>query len=304
MNKNLKLVIGIIIAVVTLWGIMFLIDSSRVANLKEPIFVIKGKILKDGGSYEGYGLGYKVEVKKRISAEYGIQLERVEMYMFNKFIAGAVSDLNADENNENESAELGRIVMVDRTLYYDTGEKSTALRCGMMDGKITSNVANDKIPTEDNESNFEGEYAYQWWGYGEIQILIDDEWCVFKAKENDFTIKVYDKSLEKYNTVHTILDKDETDKYDYNIYAYKVSVNIVINGEEISLKNALLENKITMDEIIAKANKDFPNAVAYKDGGSVEYHYDLYTIIKLNKIDGNKDIYIGMSDLNMRDLEL
>jgi hypothetical protein len=31
-----------------------------------------------------------------------------------------------------------------------------------------------------------------------------------------------------------------------------------------------------MEEIIAKANKDFPNEVSYDDGGSIEYHYELY----------------------------
>lgn len=126
-------------------------------------------------------------------------------------------------------------------------------------------------------------------------------------ENSNFTIKVYDKSPEN-NKVHKILDKEETDRYDYNIYAYKVNVNIIINGEEISLRNALLENKITMEEIIAKANKDFPNAPIYKDGGSKSYNYDLYTIIKLNKIIDiekfNKDLYIGMPDLNINDLEL
>ena len=37
---------------------------------------------------------------------------------------------------------------------------------------------------------------------------------------------------------------------------------------------------ITMEEIIKKANKDFPNAVSYDDGRSIEYHYENYTIIK------------------------
>ena len=82
----------------------------------------------------------------------------------------------------------------------------------------------------------------------------------------------------------------------------------MINGEEISLRNALLENKITMDKIIEKANKDFPNAPVYRDGGSKAYQYDLYTIIKLNKIMDEeriiKDVYIGMPDFNVNDIEI
>lgn len=116
---------------------------------------------------------------------------------------------------------------------------------------------------------------------------------------DEFTIKVYDKSPKTNEKVHAILTKEENDKYDYNIYAYCANVNIVIKGEEISLRQALLENKITMDEIIEKANSDITNPVMYRDGGSIEYHYDLYTIIKVHKLDGNRDVYIGMPGLNL-----
>ena len=59
-----------------------------------------------------------------------------------------------------------------------------------------------------------------------------------------------------------------------------------------------------MEEIIAKANKDFPDAEIYQDGGSMEYHYDNYTIIKVHKLDGNRDVYIGTKDMTINDLEI
>lgn len=91
-----------------------------------------------------------------------------------------------------------------------------------------------------------------------------------------------------------IINKGEMKKYNYNVYAKDGTVDIVINGEKMSLRDALLNNKITMDEIIKKANKDFgDNAVFLKDGGTVEYHYDKYTIIKFHTIEGNRDVYIG-----------
>ncbi len=34
-------------------------------------------------------------------------------------------------------------------------------------------------------------------------------------------------------------------------------------------------------------------AEMYKDGGSMEYHYDNYTIIKFATLSGNGDAYIG-----------
>ena len=119
-----------------------------------------------------------------------------------------------------------------------------------------------------------------------------------KSAEN-FEILFYDKHpMESY----TILDKSETDKYDYTIYGYNGSVNIRIDGKYYSLKEALLENKITMEEIIAKANKDFPNTISYDDGGSVEYHYENYTIIKCHTLDGNRDVHIGTKNLKLNDV--
>lgn len=99
MSKRVKVIIGIIILIVVLWITMFLVDYTRVSNFKEPIFVIKKEILKDGGSYKGYGLGYKVEVEKNITAEQGIYLEKLEMYMFNKVIAGAIADKDEEDVN-------------------------------------------------------------------------------------------------------------------------------------------------------------------------------------------------------------
>lgn len=122
----------------------------------------------------------------------------------------------------------------------------------------------------------------------------------------DFEILFYAKDSTESYKVYTILDKSETDKYDYNIYGYNGIVNIKIDGNEYSLKEALLENKITMEEIIGKANKDEKDgkitAEMYKDGGSMEYYYDNYTIIKFATLSGNRDVYIGTKGLRLTDI--
>lgn len=121
-----------------------------------------------------------------------------------------------------------------------------------------------------------------------------------------FEIIFYEKQPQSDIKVNKIVNKTETDKYDYDVYGYDGSVNIRIDGKEYSLKEALLENKITMEEIIAKANQDEKDgkikADMYKDGGSIEYHYESYTIIKCHTIDGNRDVYIGTKDLKLTDV--
>ena len=123
-----------------------------------------------------------------------------------------------------------------------------------------------------------------------------------KSAEN-FEILFYDKQPQSDIKVQKIVDKNETDKYDYDVYMYHGSVNIRIDGKEYSLTEALLENKITMEEIIAKANQDEKDGkikvAMYKDGGSMEYHYENYTIIKCHTLDGNRDVYIGTKDFKL-----
>ncbi len=126
-----------------------------------------------------------------------------------------------------------------------------------------------------------------------------------KSAEN-FEILFYDKQLQSDVKEQKIVDKNETDKYDYNVYIYDGSVNIIIDGKNYSLKEALLENRIAMEEIIAKANQDEKEGKTkvdmYKDGGSMEYHYENYTIIKCHTLDGNRDVYIGTKDLKLTDV--
>ncbi len=309
------------------------------------------------------------------------------VYVANNKEVNTGSNVEEKKEGKVEQKELGRIVMVDGKLYYDTGKESTVgLRCGTMDGKITSNIEDTKIPTIDGQSNFKGEFGYQYVGQNTIEVAMNDKWYVFETKEeqdqysfygkvieshqkymivepnegedirksadkievglgenNDaiypvgtnvkitykgyvmesypakvdvvnielksvasFEIRFYDKQPKSDNKINKILDKSELDKYNYNIYTYEGSVNILINGEEISLRDAILNNKITMEEILQKAEEDLNDKKItgdiYKDGGSKLYKYDNYTIIKCHTLEGNRDVYIGTKDMTLNNV--
>lgn len=103
-----------------------------------------------------------------------------------------------------------------------------------------------------------------------------------------------------------IASNQELDPYstDCDLYYYGLEeVNITIDNKTITLEEALKTGKMTLDGLIIKANKDIPNPEIYKDGGSMEYHYDNYTIIKMHKLDGNRDVYIGTKDMTMRSIQ-
>lgn len=129
-------------------------------------------------------------------------------------------------------------------------------------------------------------------------------------------VKIEIKSADKFelkigkNTVNEkikkVIDADKTDLFDYNVYEYNCDINIDVDGEEMSLKDALLKYPNLANEIIAQANYDLSNEKIkgdmYKDGGSMIYYYNDYTIIKMHTIDGNRDVYIGTTDMTMQDI--
>lgn len=121
-----------------------------------------------------------------------------------------------------------------------------------------------------------------------------------KSVEN---FEIFFTKSEKASEKDIILTKQEMDNYNYNIYSCGGSVEISINDETMSLREALLNNKITMDEIIQKANNDLKNEIIkgdmYKDGGSIIYKYDSYTIMKYHNLEGNRDVYIGSPEMTM-----
>lgn len=93
-------------------------------------------------------------------------------------------------------------------------------------------------------------------------------------------------------------------KYDYNIYYYGLEdVKIKLDNEEVDLTEALLNNKVSMEQIIEQAEKDKENEIIntdmYKEGGTMIYWYGTYTIIKSHSLDGNRDVYIGIPEMTL-----
>ena len=131
-------------------------------------------------------------------------------------------------------------------------------------------------------------------------ILIDG------YEEFELTVKI---SNNKNKT--KILNNQELYKNnsDFDLYYYGLDeVNIFVDNKTMSLEEALRNGKMTLDGIIAKANKDANNDVVkigqYNDGGTTEYYYDDYTIIKYHSLDGNRDVYIGIPEMRMYNIVL
>ena len=345
MKKRLKIFIGVIISLIVIWGIVFFVDYVRCANLKMPIFVVAGETVDDGGSGIYYGLGYTVEIEKNLSAEYGIQLESVEMYMLNKFIAGAIAEIQKDTviitdgkiKNEN---------LIDEFINDTSKDTKKVLKILEKEGKTETNIQITFIPKEvrkineengwyevsipETEEDYQKEYGYYIFSInGEEKSRHNALRWQIKRAIKDGMVNLYfysiadvtefpnicEYDLEGSNYVQkfkitynqrkdlgikTIIDKNTSDKYDYNVCTFGGDVTITIEEDMVySLEDALSQNVISGEDILEQAKMDERYGLCekgyYMDGGSTEYVYSDYTILKCNTLNENKDLYIGMS---------
>ena len=107
---------------------------------------------------------------------------------------------------EAETWDLIPMVMVNGTLYLDTGHESTIeARCGVMDGEITSQVDGSKQPTVDDQSNFGTGYGYQYGATeGTIELFMNGKWWIFATEEARQKIQfpsIEDKLSKFYLTI-------------------------------------------------------------------------------------------------------
>ena len=84
----------------------------------------------------------------------------------------------------------------------------------------------------------------------------------------------------------------------YSVYTVGGDVTFTIEDDMVyDFEKALKEKVITVDQILEQAKLDSKYGMCreemYQDGGTMEYLYDDYTIIKYNTLDGNKDFVIG-----------
>lgn len=104
------------------------------------------------------------------------------------------TDIEADTETETVSSgtedpkrgDPPPAVMIDDVLYEDTGYISSAIGCGMMDGEITSFVDRSSLPTENDQSNFGSGYGYQRSSEGQMIVVTDDHWRIFRSSDHFF----------------------------------------------------------------------------------------------------------------------
>lgn len=126
----------------------------------------------------------------------------------------------------------------------------------------------------------------------------NDDYQPIQAKEPDeVRIKEIAVSFEpvkevSYKKIFSVEDKK------FDIYTYGGDAKITVeNGQVYELDKALINNVVTIDEILNRADFDSEagkcQKLVYADGGSVEYCYEFFTILKMDTVEGFDDLVIG-----------
>lgn len=95
--------------------------------------------------------------------------------------------------------------------------------------------------------------------------------------------------------------------YDFNILTYGGDVSFTFDTNMVYIfEDALKEKVVTVDKILNQAKIDAEYGICeegyYSDGGSTEYLYDDYTILKYNTLEGRKDLVIGIKGQIINDV--
>ena len=167
----------------------------------------------------------------------------------------------------------------------------------------------DNIEQEEQEENtiivLKGE------NIDELYLLRYNNKAIPVEYNSEYTLNITRKEDDSNIKRELITDKNFEQKHGYNVYYYGIEkVKVLQNGKEVDLKEAILKDNKIMEKIVAKAEKDtglgiVKNYGMYNDGGTAEYTYNNYNIIKCDKLSENgniKDVYITRGDIKYTDI--
>ena len=229
------------------------------------------------------------ELEKFITAFNNKKKYSIRVVNYTKKGKALIADLYTNENGKIEG-----YFESSRDIRYSSYENN----------KIVKKVF-DNIEKEEQEENtiivLKGE------NIDELYLLRYNKKDVSVEYNSEYTLNITKKEDDSNIKRELITDKNFEQKHGYNVYYYGVEkVKVLQNGKEVDLKEAILKDNAIIEKIVLKAEKDTGLGIVkrhgmYKDGGTKEYEYDDYNIIKSNRLAGensrNRDVYITRSDL-------
>ena len=206
-----------------------------------------------------------IEKKSKEQQFIGTVLEETTKYM--------IVEPNEDEDERKSADKIIVSFGTDHKDYlYGIGRKVLITYNGEIKETYPAQISSDEISTE---------------GYPGFYLYSDEK-------------QQTPKRTKVLNNQDIYENNSNYDLYYYGFENIYVNIN---NEEDLKLEDALKQGKVTLDAIIAKANKDLDNRVIegnmYDDGGTTIYKYPKLTIIKSHTLEGDRDVYIGIPEMTM-----
>ena len=266
-----------------------IISSRRkLENLPVDYNIIEA--LKDKSVLANSGKIYNYkELEKLITAFTNKKKYSIRVVNYTKEGKALIADLYTNGNGKIEG-------------YFDS--KRDIRYSSYENNKIVKKVF-DNIEKKEQEENtiivLKGE------NIDELYLLRYNNKAIPIEYNSEYTLNITRKEDDSNIKRELITDKNFEQKHGYNVYYYGIEkVKVLQNGKEVDLKEAISKDNAIIEKIVLKAEKDtglgiVKNYGIYKDGGTEEYEYDNYNIIKSNRLAGensrNRDVYITRSDL-------
>ena len=265
-----------------------ILSRRKIENLPADYNITEA--LKDKSVLVNSGKIYNYkELEKFITAFNNKKKYSIRVVNYTKEGKALIADLYTNGNGKIEGYFDNK-----RDIRYSSYEKN----------KIVKKVFNN-IEKEEQEENtiivLKGE------NIDELYLLRYNKKDISVEYNSEYTLNITRKEDDSNIKRELITDKNFEQKHGYNVYYYGIEeVKVLQNGKEIDLKEAISKDNAIIEKIVLKAEKDtglgiVKNYGMYKDGGTEEYEYDNYNIIKSNRLAGensrNRDVYITRSDL-------
>ena len=258
------------------------IDYNIIEALKDKsVLVNSGKIYN-----------YK-ELEKLITAFNNKKKYSIRVVNYTKEGKSLIADLYTNGNGKIEG-------------YFDN--KRDIRYSSYENNKIVKKVF-DNIEKEEQEENtiivLKGE------NIDELYLLRYSKKDIPVEYNSEYTLNIIRKEDDSNIKRELITDKKFKQKHGYNVYYYGIEkAKVLKDGKEIDLKEAISKDNEIIEKIVLKAEKDtglgiVTNYGMYNDGGTAEYTYNNYNIIKCDKLSENgniRDVYITRSDIKYTDI--
>ncbi|MBR3882067.1 MAG: hypothetical protein IKJ36_02235 [Clostridia bacterium] len=309
-NKKIFIALFVVLIVIILGITMYLIDINMMKNNKPVVF-----------STWGYDYA-PPEINPEESNDFGIV----------KIKNGEINNETLIENFINsasiDSAEEQTLIIHE----YTSEDKYVEKKLKFVPGTYSENVQKDGTTTLNTE-DFEELYGYfvytinndettakifnykyllkrnvedgivrlrfETSPYVFIEVVEFPIICSYSLGSSNYTNKFeLNYQQRKDKELKTIIDKKENSEYEYSVHTLGGDVDFTIENDMVyTFEKALEEKVLTVEDILNQAKIDAKYGICYRgdysDGGSTEFMYEDYTILKYSTLDGLKDLVIG-----------